>query len=747
MRNCVLKQFRQKSACQIVLLCAMVLTFAAGSAYAEDHFWSSAGGGSFNFWLNWVPDYVPGADDRAIFELDMDPAYEVTFYESVTNQECIFRTDKVIMDLGGFTYTLTNPGFGLTVGDDLGNVAEVLFYHGTLDTTVTHVGLWEGSAGTLDLESGLTLNATDRLVVSNDGDGLLTVHSGASVIAKFASIGVHDFGNTGVLSVDGASAEFTVNETIRVGDEGYGILNLLNGATAHSLNGYIGDSFTGYGEINITGASEMTADEWLTFGSRGSGQLTVAQASQLNVVDLRFGGESGAEGHADLLDADSRIDASAYIFVGDQGLGTMNVSGQAAMTAETVLVGAGGTGEGELNILDAGTTLTVQNNLVSGQYGVGTINITNGADVRTTEPSGWIFVGQVAGSDGYLLVDGGSALTAVQAPLVVGASGSAGMDILGGSEVHTSGELFMGWDADSFGQLTISGAGSKYISDSGYSAQVGDGGEGTLIISDGGHLEKPGGFRIGLQSTGVGTVTLSGSASTFKCGEHLGVGEYGVGTFTLNDGRAAVGDVDLADVPSGEVHVGDWGRLTGTGTLIGNVINFNGGSVRPGGDPAETQTGVFTIDGDYTQQDAWLLIRIRGLLPGDEYSVLNVTGTASLDGMLEIVPVEGFIPRAGQQFTVMTFASRTGEFAGVSDPRRYEVTYSPTDVVVTVLDVTGDLDDDGDVDIADFASFADCMNGPDVAYPQGCDASDLDIDSDVDLADFAELQTLFGTGL
>ena len=456
----ILKWSRQGSVCQRALLSAAVLVFAAAGAYAEDHVWSSLYGGSFNYWLNWVPNFVPGEDDNAIFELDMDPAYEVTFYEGVTNLRCIFRTDKVILNLGGCTYTLTNPGFGLIVGDDLGDVAQVLFYNGTIDTTVTHVGLWDDSDGTLDLESGLTLNISEHLLVGNDGDGLMNIHDGASVAAERAAMGGHDFGNTGVLSVDGANAEFTVNETLTVGDEGCGYLNLLNGAKAYPRNGYVGDGLTAYGEINITGESEMAVSEWLTLGRIGSGWLTVAEGGQLEVGDFHVGGETGGTGWADLMDADSRIDASAYVFVGSWGHGTMYVSQQAALTAETLLVGASETSEGELYISDADTSVTVQNNLVSGLYGVGTLNITGGADVRTTEPGGWIKIGDQAGSDGYVLVDDGSTLTAEQASLVVGDTGQAVLDILAGSQVHTAGDLIMGWGATGDGALMASDAGT-----------------------------------------------------------------------------------------------------------------------------------------------------------------------------------------------------------------------------------------------------------------------------------------------
>lgn len=66
--------------------------------------------------------------------------------------------------------------------------------------------------------------------------------------------------------------------------------------------------------------------------------------------------------------------------------------------------------------------------------------------------------------------------------------------------------------------------------------------------------------------------------------------------------------------------------------------------------------------------------------------------------------------------------------------------------------VPGDADDDGDVDLNDFAIFTDCLAGPNIS-PQptraGVDATDClwyfdrDADEDVDLADFSSFQSSF----
>ncbi len=75
----------------------------------------------------------------------------------------------------------------------------------------------------------------------------------------------------------------------------------------------------------------------------------------------------------------------------------------------------------------------------------------------------------------------------------------------------------------------------------------------------------------------------------------------------------------------------------------------------------------------------------------------------------------------------------------------------PPEVMATVTvpvtpppPATADFDADGDVDLADFAAFQGCFNGPNrPAAAIGCESKDLDADSDVDLGDFALFQTCF----
>jgi hypothetical protein len=65
-------------------------------------------------------------------------------------------------------------------------------------------------------------------------------------------------------------------------------------------------------------------------------------------------------------------------------------------------------------------------------------------------------------------------------------------------------------------------------------------------------------------------------------------------------------------------------------------------------------------------------------------------------------------------------------------------------------ELPGDIDDDGDVDLGDYAMFAACMRGPGAHWLPGICSfaefgrADVDDDSDVDLRDFVELQEAIG---
>jgi hypothetical protein len=215
------------------------------------------------------------------------------------------------------------------------------------------------------------------------------------------------------------------------------------------------------------------------------------------------------------------------------------------------------------------------------------------------------------------------------------------------------------------------------------------------------------------------------------------------------------------------------GWLRGSGTVSGQVLNS--GVFKPG-QPAH---GSLTIQGDYTQlgdapgrTPGQFRVEIEGLTQGTFASQLILmpdpargvgTGTAQLDGELRVILQGGYAPLDGATYDILVASSVTGTFSDVQFENlppgiTAEVIYAADRVVLRFTGgdepPTGDIDFDGDVDIRDYAGFADCLAGPgetpDPTGPglttQRClDACDFDEDNDVDSADFQGFQAAFGT--
>jgi len=74
--------------------------------------------------------------------------------------------------------------------------------------------------------------------------------------------------------------------------------------------------------------------------------------------------------------------------------------------------------------------------------------------------------------------------------------------------------------------------------------------------------------------------------------------------------------------------------------------------------------GILTINGRYVQSLGGAFNELlAGLTAGTGYSQLDVTGSASLDGLLDVTKSSSFSLMVGDVFTIMDFASSTGDFA------------------------------------------------------------------------------------
>ena len=160
------------------------------------------------------------------------------------------------------------------------------------------------------------------------------------------------------------------------------------------------------------------------------------------------------------------------------------------------------------------------------------------------------------------------------------------------------------------------------------------------------------------------------------------------------------------------------------GIFNGNLLN-QGGRLAPG--PAADTT---TVVGSYTQQAIGKLeIEIGGPSAFDS-DIVNVFGTASLGGQLQLALIDGFSPGVGQAFSVLQAANVTGAFSNVANGQRlttiddlgsFQVNYgsgsvfNSTEVVLSNFLpnlLPGDFNHDGIVNAADHVVWRKQDMGP-----------------------------------
>ena len=140
-----------------------------------------------------------------------------------------------------------------------------------------------------------------------------------------------------------------------------------------------------------------------------------------------------------------------------------------------------------------------------------------------------------------------------------------------------------------------------------------------------------------------GTLTMDDSAGATNVAVASAFNLGDGGEIDMNGGSNALTIGTLAPTLGGAVNVFADGAFSGTGTILGDVTNH--GSVGPG-----NSFGTLTVDGNYLQAaGATLTIEIVAL---NDFDVIDITGSAALDGSLEII-FNGYTPNSGDEFTFL----------------------------------------------------------------------------------------------
>ena len=165
----------------------------------------------------------------------------------------------------------------------------------------------------------------------------------------------------------------------------------------------------------------------------------------------------------------------------------------------------------------------------------GTLTLTNG----TMTTLGYSYIGYNTyhyGVSGQLNVATGATWNATTAPTYVGNQGNGTLCVTDGGNASISNYLYVGYDSNGVGTVRVDGSGSTLTANS--TSYIGQEGRGTLIITNGGSVVAND-MDIG-RSGGTGLVRVdgSGSALTLQGSSGLCVGNGGTGTLDVRDGAA-----------------------------------------------------------------------------------------------------------------------------------------------------------------------------------------------------------------
>jgi outer membrane autotransporter protein len=324
-------------------------------------------------------------------------------------------------------------------------------------------------------------------------------------------------------------------------------------------------------------------------------------------------------------------------------------------------------------ILDGGATLTVPPDIAYdtetiGLNSTGSLTQSGGSNTVTTR----LIVGGNAGANGTYNLSGGS----LSAPNeYIGFSGTGTFTQSGGTNTLGS-SLFVGGNAGANGTYKLSGTGSL----SANSEYIGYTGTGTFTQSGGTNTVATF-ITLGLDPTGASTYNLSGGSLSANS-EYIGYS--GTATFNQSGGTNTVaGGLIIGSNPgsrgtynffggslsAGTVDVNSGGVFRGFGALDSGTFT-NRGLVAPGASP-----GTLTINGGPYIQTASGTLEVEVASPTsyDKLNVIGVPGTASLNGTLKPVLLNGYIPRGNQVFPGVVSAANgiTGTFSTVAN-------FSPT---------------------------------------------------------------------
>ena len=623
--------------------------------------------------------------------------------------------------VSGTGSTWTNSKL-LSVGDEGTGVLSIID-GGSVSNTTGYLGHHDGDAsGTVTVSgAGSRWTNSSYLYVGRTGRGTLSITDGGAVSSANCYLGYNNSGS-GTATVGGAGAAWTNTSILYVGYEGTGVLSITDGGTVSNAIGRLGGYSGASGEVTVSGAgSTWTNSGSLYVGGAGTGTVTIRTGGTVSIGDelnigaagtvnvnggaIRFtrpdpltvvpggafnfnAGTLGFDCDLDVVNDSTHVVNQVF---GQSGYylqiphsSCLDVTGQMTLMMNTHLNG-GTLSVGSLWGADAlsfnsGTFKLTDANLTIGMGGLfgRILNLNSAQTIEVTNEA-------IVASTGLLEISGGafSADTTInfgEIQLISSGYGYSGdTPLLAGGSVENYG--FISGDGRISADLNNTATGMVSIASGGellFTGSLNDN-YGT-IVNSGGFLGATGLMTnaIGANINAVGEVTLSLTGGLDNSGTvSLSAAEANVyGDITNNsDALVALANESEASfvgafVNNGDVYVGQdsravfFGPVSGSGTFSGSGTVEFADSFSPGSSPAIVSFGgdvVFT--GSLT-----LEIELGGMTPGTEHDGIDVGGSLSLAGTLDVVLIDNFDPELGDTFDLLDWGSLTDQFNTVNLP-------------------------------------------------------------------------------
>lgn len=426
---------------------------------------------------------------------------------------------------------------------------------GVLESTAIFIATLAGSTGKVTVTgAGSKWIGNNSIGVGHEGSGFLDVLDGGQVINAQGTWVASELGSSGVLTVSDKDSRFATDQ-IHVGAQGAGTVNVRAGGSFETGIARLGSySAVARGEALVTGKDSSwlnTSD--LLIGFSGTGKMTVADGATLTVQgSTQLGQQRHTPGVPDgvlVLTGAGTTATTGFIAVGQNAVAELNVFDGAALTAGDVGVGENTLGDGSFRVSDAGSSASM-GRLTIGNQGTGSVAVYDGGVLTVNDVLG---LGGASGSRGSL---------------TIGAQGT--LNLAGGQIYQGAGTVNV-----------LIADGTLHLTSKAFTTNVDMALDGTATL-DADQVDAM--FSGRLTGTGALRKTGSGTLTTYANNSYSGGTRIEQGTLVLAGNGAIRGAVDVAS--------GATLQLQRNGqTLFNNVLSG-------AGDVVKLDAGLLSLSGD-----------------------------------------------------------------------------------------------------------------------------------------------------